>query len=266
MTNPELGANILKVSLGAGRAALPGFKTVDLDLANSPDFLMDIRDLKFEPASVSVLYSSHVFEHLKPYSANSHLDRWTFLINLLSSWRKCLTSDGRLYICVPDMRKLAKLLTDYSENISTEQICLDAIFGGARNEFDYHYSGFTREILTSLLSKAGFKNIEVFEAFADDESTHKICGVDISLNLVAFNAEGIGVQAIMPTEPAKVTSELSMYRDAADERLIQILMLKQVCDDREKVIQNLSNHLALYEGQFNKQGKLKSKIKSLLGL
>jgi hypothetical protein len=108
---------------------------------------------------------------------------------------------------------------------------LDSIFGGARSEYDFHYSGFTRPLLTTLLNRAGFSAVETFESFVDDESGHKISGEPISLNLKA-QKQGGAVTYVPEKQASEQGNDLQMYIRAADERLQEILVLKKICDER----------------------------------
>lgn len=106
-TEPSFPREGLKVSLGAGPVAMAGFLRIDIDPATKPDLVVDVRYLDQEPHSVSVLYASHVLEHLEPPPSQ---ESWEFLTEILSRWRRCLSASGALYLAVPDLDSLADVL------------------------------------------------------------------------------------------------------------------------------------------------------------
>jgi len=61
------------------------------------------------------------------------------------------------------------------------------IFGGQKDEYDFHYFGWDFELLSGLLKNVGFKKIEKVRSFSlfDDSSDLAPYGEPISLNLIA---------------------------------------------------------------------------------
>jgi len=66
--------------------------------------------------------------------------------------KKLLVKGGRLYIEVPNFYWHA---LEIVANPLNRQI-VEYAFGGQKNEWDYHYNGFTPELLHEDLSIAGF--------------------------------------------------------------------------------------------------------------
>lgn len=238
---------VVNLALGAGRTSIAGFQTVDIDPKNNPDFLMDIAHLDFEPGSINKIYASHVLEHLKP-NGNRH----DFYVQLLVKWRSFLKPGGKLILGVPNFEALALLFEKNQKHPEIQKTVADAIFGGARNEFDFHYSLFTEAILSDLLACAGFSSVESFEPFVEDETSHRLLGTPISLNLVASNGELDDVSSTSPqplahnVDTVSKVDELTELRIAADERLQLILELQNECDKREKTIASLLNRGPIY--------------------
>lgn len=231
----------MKISLGSGTVAIEGFLRVDIDPSTCPDFVMDAQSLTFPEKSLESIYASHVLEHFRSESPNRNDSRWEYIVRILAHWRSRLDEQGRLFLCVPDLERLSELLVKYRGSLEIEKTILDAIYGGARNEFDFHCSGFTKAILESLLLSAGFTKIESFTPFVSDESRHTICGVGISLNLVATNSPGAHSEVVTPRDiPDGSLSELELLRRTADERLLEIAMLRQTCEDRRIVVERVS--------------------------
>jgi predicted SAM-dependent methyltransferase len=167
----------LKVIIG-GSAELPGWKSLNIDPSLKPDYLTDITNLDcFADNSVSVFYMSHVFEHIKQTDIN----------NTLQSLYKKLITGGTMYISVPDISVLAVLINSEHLNIDQKVHVMRMIYGGQTNNFDFHYFGYTFQIMEALLKINNFKNIvkvDNFELFQDTSNFKPYFNIPISLNVV----------------------------------------------------------------------------------
>jgi predicted SAM-dependent methyltransferase len=173
----------LRINLGSGLNPLRGFVNVDA-LVDLPgvDVVADIsRPLPFDDGSASVLYVSHLLEHF-PTSV---------VPGLLRDWRRVLREGGELLIAVPDLDRIATILVERRGWFTPpNNPWLGAIYGGQKDEYDFHKTGFTDVWLTALLSEAGFGTVRRVEHFVDigvaDSSRSPLpFGVNISLNLRA---------------------------------------------------------------------------------
>lgn len=228
--------SLLCLSLGSGAYIIPNFKLVDINPEVNPDYVMDITDLQFEPKTVDVIYASHVLEHLRPANSNEMLSKWDYFIKILTHWRQVLKTGGILMIAVPDIKALSELIIEYS-HVDLQKTFIDAIFGGWRNDFDFHFSGFTQETLTSLLEHAGFSNIERFDSFCGDESSHRIMGKQVSLNLKATVKE-------VSISEVDYKNYLRQLRDfiknlTKKEVMNEVEILRSIADDRLRLIHKL---------------------------
>ncbi len=90
-------------------------------------------------------------------------------------------------VAVPDMLALCKIYADAATTQYERFLAMRAIYGGHSDEFDMHHTGFDETSLRSMLTEMGFAHIQrvVDFGFADDCSSLALCGVDISLNMVA---------------------------------------------------------------------------------
>jgi len=271
-THTSHPASGLKVSIGSGNVQIQDFIRVDIDASTQPDRVMDARKLEFAPGSVDVLYASHVLEHFQ-FETTPEQSRWSAIVELLSLWRKCLSEKGSLYLCVPDLERLSQLLVDHKDHTDIQRIALDTIYGGSRSEYDVHYCGFTKSLLTELLLSAGFQRVEEFTPFVKDESSHLLLGKSISLNLVAHNGTTPNhLQIEKPPIKAEADS-LQHYMRVADERRAEILILSkeistlsQACDERLALIHRLQGEIILMKNRPNLKlwlGKLSNKVVNL---
>jgi SAM-dependent methyltransferase len=175
----------LKVNLGSGDRPLPGFVNVDiLPTAPGVDVVTDISEhLPFEDCSASLVYASHLLEHF-PHARS---------VDILREWRRVLEPGGTLLVAVPDLLAIADILVSKSGwFLPPHSPWLGAIYGGQKDEWDFHKTGFTEPWLSYVLGLAGFSNVERVANFnevgiADTSYSPLPFGRNISLNMRAFN-------------------------------------------------------------------------------
>jgi len=168
-----------KLHLGCGKLKLEGFINIDLD--DSADIIHDIKNLKiFEDESISEIYASHCLEHFSRRE----------IINILLEWKRVLKVDGILRIAVPDLEAVINL---YNENPDNIFLLMGLIYGGQRNELDYHKFGFTFTTLSDTLESLGFESIKRYDTWEflgedlDDYSKSYIPHMDRNGTLVSLN-------------------------------------------------------------------------------
>ncbi len=144
------------------------------------DHIGNAKDLScFSDETFAEIYASHVLEH---FDYAGELD------TALKEWCRVLRPDGKLYVSVPDMDKLAALFLMKDKLSLQERFhVMRIIFGGHIDKYDYHMAGLNREFLESFLIHAGFSNLKVVEDFGifNDSSTLKVFGFPISINIEA---------------------------------------------------------------------------------
>jgi len=191
----------LKVNLGSGDRPLPGFVNVDaLPEAPGVDVVADISArLPFEDCSASIVYASHLLEHF-PHARS---------VDILREWRRILEPGGRLLVAVPDLLVIARLLVERPGwFMPPNNPWLGAIYGGQKDEWDYHKAGFTEPWLAHVLGLAGFSRVERVGTFeevgiADTSYSPFPFGRNISLNMRAVNGQ---------TRPAALPTATSLER------------------------------------------------------
>ena len=189
----------IKLNIGCRNKIFPNFINLDINPENK---LADIIDNgftleKFEDNSISLIYSSHVFEHLD-YKEGEQA---------LKVWYNKLKPGGIVRVSVPCAIKAAALM------ILTGDRVHKALFMGRQREgdqWDYHRNIFTKEWLTTDLENAGFVDVKewnpheewphyfvddfsraTYPTFSgkirrDDGKIVDLGGVNVSLNLQAF--------------------------------------------------------------------------------
>lgn len=172
----------LRLNLGCGRKPLTGFVNVDLLDEPGVDVFADVGGvLPFEAGTAELIYASHVLEHLPTARVP----------DVLREWRRVLKPGGRLLIAVPDLELIAKMLTERPGWFTPpHEPWTGAIYGGQKDELDFHKTGFTGVSLAARLTEAGFgsvKRVERFDEIAANDGSWSLApfGVNVSLNMEA---------------------------------------------------------------------------------
>ena len=135
------GVSGLKLHLGCGERRLAGFLNIDRRNTPAVDFVLDIARLPFGDASVSLIESYHVIEHIPR----------NLLPGVLGEWSRLLEPGGVLVLELPDFDAAVK------EYIGGNERRLDSIFGLQRFPGDTHFFGYNHKRLGEMLKEAGFR-------------------------------------------------------------------------------------------------------------
>lgn len=172
-----------KLHIG-GRIARDGWEILDALEGEVVDHVGNANDLsRFEDGTFNELYASHVLEHF---------DYVKEVARVLKEWLRVLEPGGKIHIGVPNWDILCQMV------IARDQLTFDerfwvmrTILGGHTNEYDYHYSGYTFDILEGFMRVAGFQDIRKVDSFGlfHDTTEMVLKGVNISLNVTANKSE-----------------------------------------------------------------------------
>lgn len=139
----------MKLVISAGYRRLPGYKHHDIQDLEGLDYICDIWDLPkhIEPESCTEIHFTHALEHFP-------MTKTQDVLNLIHN---LLGKDGKLYIEVPNFywHSLGILSNPLDRKM------VEYAFGGQLNEWDFHYNGFTPEILHEDLIQADFEVTEL---------------------------------------------------------------------------------------------------------
>jgi predicted SAM-dependent methyltransferase len=172
-----------RLNLGSGTVPLAGFVNVDA-LSDAPgvDVVADIsQPLPFDDASVDLIYAVHLLEHFATDEVPG----------LLADWRRVLRVGGKLLVAVPDLDLIARTLIDREGWFTPpHNPWVGALYGGQKDQYDFHKTGFTAPWMASLLHDAGFGNVRRVQRFAEvgahDASFSPFpFGRNVSLNMIA---------------------------------------------------------------------------------
>lgn len=162
---------------------MPGFVGIDaLEDAPGVDIVADVsKTLPLEDGCAEVVYASHLLEHF-PHGQT---------LELLRDWRRVLRPGGQLMVAVPNLYVIADMLTNRRGWFTPpHEPWVGAIYGGQKDAYDFHKTGFTAPWLAYLLDQAGFgdvRQVDRFNGIERRDTSHSPYpfGQNLSLNMVA---------------------------------------------------------------------------------
>jgi len=168
-----------------GEQPHPDWEIFNIQKGPNVDHEGDAKDLsRFEDRTFDELYASHIIEH---FDYNGPLQK------ALKEWCRVLKPDGKLYLSTPDMDMLCKWFTMRERFTFQERFqIMRTMFGGHIDQYDYHYVGLFFDLLASLLTEAGFQEVETVKYFGIFEDASRLClgSFPMSLNVIAFKGCG----------------------------------------------------------------------------
>jgi len=136
----------------------------NLDAVQNPkvDYVINLNeeDLPFFDATVKHIYASHFLEHLSYKRA----------IELLKDCYRVLKVGGYIELVLPDMEKGIINNPEMTSELSR------IIFGERTNEFQYHRSWFSQDLVKFILEEIGFNDVEVINERKGREPCFTIVG------------------------------------------------------------------------------------------
>ena len=160
-----------KLEIGPGEERIEGFETLNIYPGKNVDYACDAAGrLPFDDGDFSIVYASHILEHIP----------WYQVADVLKEWVRVLKPGGRLEIWVPDGLKICKAWVNAETDGSREfeddnwfrfnpdrDPCIWAsgrifTYGdgtGRINDPNWHRSVFSERYLAGLLEKAGLSEV-----------------------------------------------------------------------------------------------------------
>lgn len=181
----EAGVAMSRLHLGCGHVYIPGWTNCDVLRTGATDVVIDICELPgVASGSCDAIYACHVLEHF----ATSEVP------GILRRWRQVLRKGGEIRISVPDLDAITRI---YQRNIDHFQVpgnqpWIALIYGGQKDRYDFHRTGFNFVWMKCLLQEAGFADVARYEpephfvpGVRDNSSANAPFGECISLNVLA---------------------------------------------------------------------------------
>lgn len=139
----------MKLVLCAGTRHVDGYMHHDVMAFPKTDFVCDLKDIGKHIANGTCerIEFTHALEHFPTKE----------IVPMLKMIRGLLKEGGELYLEVPNFEWHARLLLEEGRD-------RDAVyyaFGGQEDEYDFHKTAFTVNILQEDLESAGFQNIVI---------------------------------------------------------------------------------------------------------
>jgi len=154
--------------LGCGPQIYDGWTNIDKYHDDPRVVRSDMFQLPFESESIDAIYSSHALEHLPFRRARAALVEWS----------RVLKPEARLYLAVPDLEEICRLLLAPDSAVSSDLKWgwfVYTLFGWQQSASDrsnsaetepdpgqFHHCGFTERSLRRFLTEAGFEIHELY--------------------------------------------------------------------------------------------------------
>lgn len=153
-------SELVKLNLGCGADARPGFVNIDIQSFPGVDIIQDVSALaQFTDSSVDFMVAQHLLEYIpRP-----------LMIKTLTEWFRILKPGAPLEIRVSDLSKITQSL--YLNGISDEmglhhEMVISMLYGKQKNIHDIRYNGFTSDFLQGVLVGLGYTlNFVVSEGY-----------------------------------------------------------------------------------------------------
>lgn len=141
-----------RLNLGCGFDVRPGYLNVDLHEHHKPDLVADIRTLPMLP--------SGLYEEILAQDCLEHLSRCD-TESTLKEWGRLLKPGGILKLRTTSLIDLLELFkAEAYQTVDLQQKLVQCLFGTQAYEGDWHFTGFTKVLLTHYLQVAGFGKME----------------------------------------------------------------------------------------------------------
>ena len=142
-------ASGMRVNLGCGHQPLDGYVNADMRELPGVQVIATADAMPFEEGELAELFSSHTVEHFP----QEQLER-----ELLPYWVSLLAPGGELRMVLPDA---GAMLDGFAAGTVEWDVLRRVLYGDQEYEGDFHFSMYTADTLSKILSDAGLVDIEV---------------------------------------------------------------------------------------------------------
>lgn len=190
-----------KYHLGCGRYYKKGY--VNIDFPDNEHTVMDVKADRYEDIRTmrffelaDEIYSRHVFEHFGYVDAMSLLIKWTNITN----------DGGKIIIDIPDVKRIAEMIS--SPDVKCQGAVIRLLYGSQEAEWAYHISGWTEDILSSVMFDLGHdliksrqygKDNSIFPNYGIEFTFHKRVSMSLS-ELIERGREKMSLFVNLPVE------------------------------------------------------------------
>lgn len=142
----------MRLNVGSWTKVFPGdgWLNVDIVPAQGVNLVADGSRLPIRDAAVEEVFASDVLEHFP----------WKRSLDVLREWHRVLAPGGVLKVKTPNLRSLAREISSASDPAQT-RFLVRKVYGGQEQGGDFHFAGFTPDLLEAYLRAAGFTAIKI---------------------------------------------------------------------------------------------------------
>jgi len=142
----------MRINLGSGKFAIPGFTNIDKKAGSGVDLRADFKKLPFRDEFIDEIYAGHALQCVRQNEIDC----------TLKEWHRVLKRDGKLTVVVPNAEFLCRsfISGDIDLNLFSE-----LVFRGLDNfnaEWQYQ-SLFDEDSLARALMRAGFREVKAID-------------------------------------------------------------------------------------------------------
>jgi predicted SAM-dependent methyltransferase len=139
-----------RLNLGCGLNHKPDYLNVDFRDIYTPDLIADIRALTMLPSDYyEEMLANHCLQHVAQHE----------VLPTLKEWFRVLQPGGQLQLQVPNVLDALKQLTSMP-SVDEQVSCIQRLFGTQSHIGDWHFTGFTQDVLHHYLEQVGFVDIQ----------------------------------------------------------------------------------------------------------
>jgi glycosyltransferase involved in cell wall biosynthesis/GT2 family glycosyltransferase len=144
----QLSKNEIRLNVGCGHIVYSEYINVDCRKLDEVDIVGNASCLNISRATVSEIYSAHLFEHFP---------RETLRRKIIPHWRELLNDKGFLRIIVPDMEAMIEAFVAGRMSFDDLRTVLFGLQDYSRN---FHYTCFGRKDIVKIMECCDLKGIE----------------------------------------------------------------------------------------------------------